>query len=446
MTLKELLEKKASHIKAATDLRDKAAGESRDLSDVELQAIDKHLSDADGVDAEVKAAEERAVRADAMNARLNTASAQIGQSAGRKTAPDGVAVTAGVKERAVDDPKKGFKSHREFLSAVIANGDRHPQSAKDGRLKILAAVGSDEQGTYDNSRGGFLVPEGFSPNLLQLAPEDDPTTGTMAIPMQTPTVKIPARTDKDHSTSVCGGLTVSRRAETVAAGTSRMQIEEVVLNAYSLFGGAYVTEELLQDSPQSFAAILAAGFSDQFNFHMIGERLVGTGIGEHQGVLNAPATISIAKETGQAAATINYQNILKMSARCWRYGSARWIANHTTKPQLAQLVLAIGTGGVPIYQPGNGAPDMLLGRPIMYTEHAKALGTVGDIILGNWSEYLEGLYQPLQSAESIHVRFLNHERTMKFWLRNAGAPWWRTALTPKNGDTLSPFITLATRA
>ena len=43
-------------------------------------------------------------------------------------------------------------------------------------------------------------------------------------------------------------------------------------------------------------------------------------------------------------------------------------------------MLAIGTGGVPIYTPGNGAPDMLLGRPIMYTEHAKTLGTVGDII------------------------------------------------------------------
>ena len=445
MTLKELMEKKAACVRAAADLRDVAASESRDLSDVELQAIDKHLADAGAVDAEIKAAEDRIARAEATNNRLNAASAQLSQSTGRKTSADGPAV-ASVRELAKDDPKKGFKNHREFLAAVIANGDRHPQSAKDGRLKILAAVGSDEAGTYDNSRGGFLVPEGFSPNLLQLSPEEDPTTGTMQIPMGTPTVKIPARTDKDHSTSVCGGLTVSRRAETVAAGTSRMQIEEVVLNAYSLFGGAYVTEELLQDSPQSFAAILAAGFSDQFNFHMVGERLTGTGIGEHQGVLNAPATISITKETGQAALTINYQNILKMSARCWRYGSARWIANHNTKPQLAQLVLAIGTGGVPIYTPGNGAPDMLLGRPIMYTEHAKTLGTVGDIILGNWSEYLEGMYQPLQSAESIHVRFLNHERTMKFWLRNAGAPWWRTALTPKNGDTLSPFITLATRA
>jgi len=55
-------------------------------------------------------------------------------------------------------------------------------------------------------------------------------------------------------------------------------------------------------------------------------------------------------------------------------------------------------------------------------------------------------YYQRQSAESVHVRFVNHERTFKFWLRNAGAPWWRSALTPnKSSVTLSPFVTLAAR-
>ena len=47
----------------------------------------------------------------------------------------------------------------------------------------------------------------------------------------------------------------------------------------------------------------------------------------------------------------------------------------------------------------------------------------------------------------MHVRFENHEQVFKFWTENAGAPWWRSALTPKNGaNTLSPFVTLAARA
>ncbi len=116
---------------------------------------------------------------------------------------------------------------------------------------------------------------------------------------------------------------------------------------------------------------------------------------------------------------------------------------------VAELSIAVGTGGALIYQQSviEGRPDMLQGRPIFYSEYPATLGTQGDLILGNWSQYLDGLYQPMQSAESVHVRFVNHERTFKFWLRNAGAPWWRTALTPQQSSTkLSPFVLLDTRA
>jgi hypothetical protein len=35
-------------------------------------------------------------------------------------------------------------------------------------------------------------------------------------------------------------------------------------------------------------------------------------------------------------------------------------------------------------------------------------------ILGNWPQYLEITCQPMQQAESIHVRFLSNERALKF--------------------------------
>jgi hypothetical protein len=70
-----------------------------------------------------------------------------------------------------------------------------------------------------------------------------------------------------------------------------------------------------------------------------------------------------------------------------------------------------------------------------------------DIFLVTWSEYIEGTLEGFGGAESIHVRWSENERAFKFWTRNAGAPWWRAALTPKNGaSTLSPYITLAERA
>lgn len=375
------------------------------------------------------------------------------------------------------DAKRGFGSHRELLSAIMRLG-RRGMSAADERLKplivqskeddmadgepavllplgftpasIRAAAGSDEQGEYDDRYGGFLPAVTRLPGLLQVGFEGDPTSGlTQSLPMATNSVEIPARVDKDHSTSVSGGFTVTRRPETVAASATRAQFEMITLKVASLFGLAYATEELIQDSPQSFIAILDSGFRSQFAAHMLNEKIRGKGGNEYQGALNAGCLVTVAKKDGQVADTIVSDNVIEMAARCWGFGSAVWLANHDTRPQLIKLSIVVGTGGQLIYTPSAmaGFPDMLLGRPIYYSEYASKLGDVGDIILGNWSQFLEGVYQPLQSAESIHVRFVNHERTFKFWLRNAGAPWWRTALTPnKSSDTLSPFVTLAERA
>lgn len=377
------------------------------------------------------------------------------------------------------DRRRGFRSHREFLLACLANaGLRDRAQVQDERLRALAvadkedkaaagelafmlplaytpaflsAAGSDEQGEYDDRYGGITLPHTRLPGFLQVGFEGDPTAGrTQPVPMQSPSVGILARTDKNHQSSVAGGFTVSRRPETAAAAASRAQMEEITLKATSVFGVAYSTEELLTDSPLSFVAIIDSGMRDQMGAHMLNEKLRGKGGNEYLGVLddNNPCLITVAKETGQTNDTIVANNVIKMAARCWGFGGGVWLANHDTRPQLYTLQIPAGTSAVLIYQPSRevGFPDMLMGIPVFYTEFASKLGDKGDLLLGVWSQYLDGLYQSLQSAESVHVRFLNHERTFKFWVRNAGAPWWRSALTPnQSADTLSPFVTLAAR-
>lgn len=362
-----------------------------------------------------------------------------------------------------EEAKCGFNSPRDFLLAVQkAYTDGGPADKRLAPLMVTniqkkqrengivtKAVGSDEQSGINDPYGGILVPPAFSPDLMKIDPEDDPLSKRVRrVPMSNPIVSFNARVDKNHTTSVSGGLTVTRRPETVAGTPSRMEFEQVTLRAQSLFGLAYATEEILTDSPISFAAIIAAGFSDQFNYHLMKERISGTGVGEFEGVLNCPALVSVAAEVGQDADTIVYQNVINMRARCWGYGSAVWLANHDTIPQLMLLNQEVGTGGAVVWQPSarEDHPDMLLGRPLIFTEYAKTLGDAGDLILGNWEEYLEGTYQPLQNEESIHVRFVNHERAFKFWMRNDARCWWRSALTPVNSTkTLSPFVALAAR-
>lgn len=400
---------------------------------------------------------------------------QANDLAARFGAASGSPRVDAVRLRAEDDPQRGFSSHREFFLSVIDNsGLRDRAQVADERLAPLAvadredkqasgelafllpsafapqaAAGSDEQGTYSDPHGGFAVPTSRAPGMLSVGFEGDPTAGrTRNIPMATPAIEIMARTDKDHSTSVAGGFTVTRRPETAAATVSRMELEMITMKAASLFGLAYTSEELLTDSAVSFAALIDAGFRSQFGAHILNEKIRGGGGNEYLGYLNSPAKIAVAKETNQVADTIVAANVIKMAARCWGFGNSVWVANHDTRPQLAVLSIAVGTGGVLIYQPSarDGFPDMLWGRPVLYTEYASTVGDEGDLSLVNFGEYLEGTYQPIQGAESIHVRFVNHERTFKLWTRNAGAPWWRSPLTPNKGATLSPIVTLAARA
>lgn len=345
------------------------------------------------------------------------------------------------------DPKRGFRNHKDFLSCVM-KAERF--KIVDDRLKGLQATqGSDEQGVYSDPYGGYTVPHGIAPGILSIRPEDDPIAPLITkVPMTAPTVSYNARVDKDHTTSVSGGFTVTRRPETVDGTSSRTKFEQVTLTANEEFGLAFATEKIITDSPESFVAIIAAGFSDEYVNNAMKERLNGTGEGERLGVMRSGALVQVSKETNQPAGTIKKENIDKMAARSWKYNRAVWLANHNTRPQLMGLVQVVGTGGnsVPYFSWNQAGDGTLLGRPIHFTEYCETLGTAGDIILVVWSEYLEGTYETEQYAESIHVRFTAAERAFRFYRRNDGRPWWRTSLTPYKGDTLSPIVTLATRS
>jgi HK97 family phage major capsid protein len=375
----------------------------------------------------------------------------------------------GVRLRADDDPRRGFTNHREFLLSVIT---AYKEDQVDERLQPLAqmdaegpaylmpaawnpsmfaAAGSDEQGFYDDQYGGFLKPVQVLPGLRSVGFDGDPTMGRVTtVPMSAPTVKINARVDKNHSTSVSGGLVVTRTPETVEFGSSRMAMEQIVLDATALTGLAHASELLLSVSPISFAALLEAGFRDQFGAHVFKEKIRGGGGDEYIGVINSGAAISVTRDGSNA---IRGADVTAMYKRQWGKDRSIWIANHDTYDQITRLGAALfDTGATPldgaavIFRPslGPGLPNMLQGLPIFFSEFASALGSLGDIMLVDWSQFLEGILQPLQSAESVHVRFVNHERTFKFWVYNAGAPWWRTALTPdQSTETLSPIVLLA---
>ena len=83
-------------------------------------------------------------------------------------------------------------------------------------------------------------------------------------------------------------------------------------------------------------------------------------------------------------------------------------------------------------------------------EECSTLGTIGDIILMDGSQYLGITKAGIQSAVSVHVLFTTDELTYRFVMRVDGQPLWASSLVPYKDSSssrpVSPYVTLATRS
>jgi len=114
------------------------------------------------------------------------------------------------------------------------------------------------------------------------------------------------------------------------------------------------------------------------------------------------------------------------------------------------MVIAVGTGGVPVWLPMQGLAGnpngTLMGRQLFLSEKMATLGDQGDIGIADFKRYFIGDRGGVQTATSIHLRFDYDETAFRFVLRYDGQPSWLQPLTPrKSAVTLSPFIVLAAR-
>jgi HK97 family phage major capsid protein len=367
----------------------------------------------------------------------------------------------------VVDPNKkenpsGFMNFAEFAQHVYKAGPGGQNiTAKmteyNTRLKNWGkeakAAGDPSMVANDGEAGGYLIPDEFRTEILKVAVDKtDIMNRAMRIPMQTNAINIPYVNGFDRSGGlVHGGVQFKWLEELEQKTATQPKLGQIGLKLKKCAGLAYVSDEMLEDSPISMEPFLRAAFTDALAFEMDWVMLNGTGAGQPLGMLNAPCNVDIDKETGQAADTILFENIVKMYARMWRTGNAVWMANRDTFPQLATMTMPVGTGGVPVYLPANGAAGQpyatLMGLPLIFTEHMRTIGDAGDIGLFDWSQYLVGQKAAgLQFATSIHLKFDYDQTAFRFVYRIDGQPWWVSALTPRySSDTLSPCVTLKAR-
>ena len=344
-----------------------------------------------------------------------------------------------------DGPK--FKNLAETLKAIVKF---ETTRELDERFKAVSGMGEGV-----NSDGGFLLQPEIAAGILMRSYAIGAITQRcrkITIGGNANSIKFNAINETSRASTRWGGILGYWIEEAGAKTATHPTFRQMTLDLKKVVAAFYATDELLADVA-ALESLSSQGFAEELNFQVEDSIINGTGVGKPLGILNSPSLVTVAAEGGQVATTINFENIQKMWARMWAPSRANavWFINQDCEPQLNGMHKVVGVGGIPVYLPANGisgAPyNVLMGRPVVPVEYCQTLGTVGDIILADLSQYVLADKGGVQSASSAHVRFMNDEQVFRFVYRVDGQPLWNSPLTPfKGSNTLSPFIALATRS
>lgn len=361
-------------------------------------------------------------------------------------------------ERAIPDADR-FHSVGELCNAIRYLTSKQNGPGRGELLRKMDALLSFQNSfsSEDPGAGGFLIPETMRQDIYLLMLENSVVRNRASvIPMSTLSLRVPTVDDTSHVSSVYGGISFAWTEESAAITESTATFESVQLIAKKLAGYFVVPNELLNDAP-AFSSFFdtqvpkgLAWFEDKAFFSE-------SGTGAPQGFISCPASVSVAAESGQTTQTVIWDNVVKMYSRMLptSLNNAVWIVAPDVFPQLATMALSVGTGGGPVWigNYGGGSsgsdtpPASILGRPVIVSEKASALGTTGDISFVDLAYYLIGDRQAVEVASSEHFKFSTDQTAFRIIERIDGRPWLQSALTPANNssNTLTAFVQLASR-
>ena len=223
--------------------------------------------------------------------------------------------------------------------------------------------------------------------------------------------------------------------------------------------------------------VLDYAFNSEIRYALEAAITSGTGPGMPQSLITSAATISVAKDASQTATTISATNIDAM----WRaiYGPCKrncvWMANDDTIAAIDQA--AQGQTGSTAGTPGTGWPEsvylpqgrygnevpLIKGRPLLMNESCLTLGTPGDLIACDITQYWLCIHRPkmtdtqgptfavglvpdefhqglvalpegaVESTISDQFLFDTDELIIKYKLRADGKLIWTSPITNMNG-------------
>lgn len=297
--------------------------------------------------------------------------------------------------------------------------------------------------------GGYVVPPEFYDGIMQVVAEQTFFRKRAFVqPMASATLMFPyldiTTVQAAGVSPFFGGVQMTWTEEAQTRTETEPQFKMMELKAHELSGYAVSSNVLLQDAAFGLEKFLMTLFGQSVGWFEEYAFLQGNGVGKPLGVLNAPAAISVNRNTSNS---VKFVDVATMLSRLLPSSQRRaiWVVHPYV---IAQLVQLADSSGRIIWVPNNGGaqdyvPGTLFGLPVFTSEKVSTLGTRGDCNLIDPNLYVVGDRMQIEIAASEHVNFLQNQMTWRVVERVDGQPWLEKPITLQDASsTVSPFVVL----
>ena len=286
---------------------------------------------------------------------------------------------------------------------------------KTGTVSKLLSEGVD-------SAGGYLVPAEF--RAIMIMYDALPTLvwqRATVWPMNGEKLAFPKLQQNPDVDSVgfdhFAGVSFTWTEEGGEKGQTEPDFGLVEMIAHELSGYTEITNTLLESSAVNLVNFLTRIFREAWYWYTDKEFIQGTGGKKPLGIVNDPSVLTVQRQT---AATVEVDDILNMEARLPSVfdNSSVWfitkkaraaLRGQKVSAQSKELVLQESFANI-----SDGYSMTLLGRPAILADgKIPALGSTGDVILGNWSQYYIGFPQDFSMDSSRHAQFRKNRTALR---------------------------------
>jgi len=330
----------------------------------------------------------------------------------------------------------------EFVRAVAVSAKGR---YTDPRLKFA----KKDMAEGAMATGGALVPPEYLQELLKYDGQANIVRPrARVLPMAGRSLSMPAIDHGVHAvagkSNFYGGVLTYWIEEAGEKTEEDITFDKIELVLHKLCGYTRTSDELMEDSNPTIASVIAALFGDAIEWKEDYAYLQGNGVGQPLGVVGAAGTFT---QVRVAAANFGYVDAVNMLSHFLPVKGGVWVMSQSVMPELFTMV---DPGNNYIWHPHFGgasaagpAPGTLLGYPVLFTEKTPTLGTTGDVLLCDFSQYLIGDGSNATLESSIHERFRYDQTSFRLVKRVDGQEWCKAPVLLADGATqVSPFVEL----